>query len=487
MMASARYMSFLRISSLRSSLLGCTGPSRALRFLSRPQSTQAVSAPSQAVSEPMTLQYNWIDGAECPDGYYHGGYHPVSIGDVLKRRYRIVDKLGHGGYSTVWLAHDDDAQRFVALKISTGGPGSDCLTRETKTLRDLAHAPTLAQGVHPGRHLFPTVLDAFQVIGPNGTHSCYTTAPARDSIRLAAEFRLFQLPVARALAGAIVQAVSYIHSRGYVHGDLHWGNILVQLPPHILDKLSVEQYYEKYDEPETVTITRRDGQPLASTDGGGVHVPPYAVLPTRPWALSADKFTLADTSIVVGDFGEAFQPGTVVRLGRDCHTPRPMKPLEAHFMPDAPMSFPADIWTLASVLWDLVAMKRFVSADFATEDETIAQHIDVIGPLPDEWRKSADWREQQVRYFDEQGRRRNTDEAIWPSLEVAFDDGVQKYRRRDNLGVFSEDERAAFLDLIRRMVVYDPEGRITIDGVLQSEWMQRWALPAFDEASKESV
>lgn len=28
------------------------------------------------------------------------------IGDVLHERYQIVDKLGYGGYSTVWLARD---------------------------------------------------------------------------------------------------------------------------------------------------------------------------------------------------------------------------------------------------------------------------------------------------------------------------------------------------------------------------------------------
>jgi serine/threonine protein kinase len=38
--------------------------------------------------------------------YIPGGYHPISLGDVFQHRYKIVRKLGWGGYSTVWLAHD---------------------------------------------------------------------------------------------------------------------------------------------------------------------------------------------------------------------------------------------------------------------------------------------------------------------------------------------------------------------------------------------
>jgi hypothetical protein len=46
--------------------------------------------------------------------YRKGGYHPVCLGDLLKdRRYKILHKLGWGGYSTIWAARD---QRFgVAL------------------------------------------------------------------------------------------------------------------------------------------------------------------------------------------------------------------------------------------------------------------------------------------------------------------------------------------------------------------------------------
>lgn len=39
--------------------------------------------------------------------YQKGGYHPVHLGDCLKNgRYKILHKLGWGGYSTVWAARD---------------------------------------------------------------------------------------------------------------------------------------------------------------------------------------------------------------------------------------------------------------------------------------------------------------------------------------------------------------------------------------------
>lgn len=39
--------------------------------------------------------------------YRKGGYHPIGLGDLLKDgRYKILHKLGWGGYSTVWAARD---------------------------------------------------------------------------------------------------------------------------------------------------------------------------------------------------------------------------------------------------------------------------------------------------------------------------------------------------------------------------------------------
>ena len=43
---------------------------------------------------------------ESPARYRPGGYHPVHLGDVYCKRYKVIHKLGFGTYSTVWLARD---------------------------------------------------------------------------------------------------------------------------------------------------------------------------------------------------------------------------------------------------------------------------------------------------------------------------------------------------------------------------------------------
>jgi hypothetical protein len=45
--------------------------------------------------------------SEDPDDYHRGCYFPVKLGDTFKNgRYRVIHKLGWGGFATVWLARD---------------------------------------------------------------------------------------------------------------------------------------------------------------------------------------------------------------------------------------------------------------------------------------------------------------------------------------------------------------------------------------------
>lgn len=44
---------------------------------------------------------------EDPNGYHTMLYFPVSLGDLFENgRYRVIHKLGWGGFATVWLARD---------------------------------------------------------------------------------------------------------------------------------------------------------------------------------------------------------------------------------------------------------------------------------------------------------------------------------------------------------------------------------------------
>lgn len=49
--------------------------------------------------------------------YKVGGYHPVHVGEIYGDRYIVIQKLGWGHFSTVWLAKDLKYDTFVALKV----------------------------------------------------------------------------------------------------------------------------------------------------------------------------------------------------------------------------------------------------------------------------------------------------------------------------------------------------------------------------------
>ena len=51
-----------------------------------------------------------------PD-YKIGGYHPIHVGEILLDRYVIIQKLGWGHFSTVWLTKDLRFNSYVALKV----------------------------------------------------------------------------------------------------------------------------------------------------------------------------------------------------------------------------------------------------------------------------------------------------------------------------------------------------------------------------------
>jgi serine/threonine-protein kinase SRPK3 len=261
-----------------------------------------------------------------------------------------------------------------------------------------------------------------------------------------------------------------------VSPDLHLRNLLIKLPS-TFDELSIQEFRDRFGEPETVPVTRVDAKPLSS------NAPAQAVLPLY-LGKKAQEFTLSDArNLLLSDFGEAFSPATEQRLGRECNIPLAKRAPEALFEPDKPLSYSSDIWSLGTAIWEILGMK-FIFSEAETQDEIVAQQIDVLGSqnFPESWRKQWERLAEKDEYTNGGIPRQPTgDRESWPSLENAFESFVQKYRRkREAAGTFQEEETQAILELMRGMLRFRPEERLTIDEVLRSKWMVNWALPQLD-------
>src|SRR5262249_61063816 len=75
-----------------------------------------------------------------------------SLGDPLKiGRYRIVQRLGQGGFGRVYLAHDDDLDRPVAIKV----PSPERIAHPEDVHADLAEGRIITRLDH--RNIVPVL------------------------------------------------------------------------------------------------------------------------------------------------------------------------------------------------------------------------------------------------------------------------------------------------------------------------------------------
>lgn len=56
-------------------------------------------------------------------------FYPLCVGEILNERYLIEHKIGFGGFSTVWMAHDLKNKRDEALEILCLGEWTEHETR----------------------------------------------------------------------------------------------------------------------------------------------------------------------------------------------------------------------------------------------------------------------------------------------------------------------------------------------------------------------
>jgi hypothetical protein len=159
------------------------------------------------------------DGVESLEDYQVGGYHPIHLGDCLDEgRYRVIHKLGHGGFSTVWLCRDSQEDKYVAVKIHTGDISVDKLP--DLRLMHLDMSPPGSQYINIPKH-------HFSLEGPNGTHQCLVLTLLGPRVSPNTWIEMDNPgPSLRKFCQQTACALNFLHQNGICHGGIYSYNPL---------------------------------------------------------------------------------------------------------------------------------------------------------------------------------------------------------------------------------------------------------------------
>ena len=154
---------------------------------------------------------------------------PGSIG-----RYQVRRELGRGMMGVVYLAHDPDLGRDIALKVIQLPAGANEADRAAFEQRFFAEAQSAARLSHPG---IVIVHDVGRDANSGALFMALQLLPGRtlDSI-LKEKQRLPHLEALR-IARKVAEALQHAHLEGVVHRDIKPSNIMI-LPsgePKIMD------------------------------------------------------------------------------------------------------------------------------------------------------------------------------------------------------------------------------------------------------------
>jgi WD40 repeat protein len=207
---------------------------------------------------------------------------PSSLG-----RFQIRQELGRGGYGVVFLAHDPQLRRDVALKV----PRPEALADPELRARFLREAQAASRLDHPN------VVPVHEAGEVNAV--CYIAAAYCPGISLAQWLRQRDEPVswreAAALVQTLAQAMQYAHEHGIVHRDLKPANVLLDFrcPAPAIDpgRSTIEKAVPRITD---FGLARQLGEDSQQTQSGAILGTPSYMAPEQAGGRSREVGPAAD-------------------------------------------------------------------------------------------------------------------------------------------------------------------------------------------------
>ncbi|KAG6099016.1 hypothetical protein E4U31_004584 [Claviceps sp. LM219 group G6] len=366
-------------------------------------------------------------------GYESSDYYPVRIGEVFRDRYQAVGKIGFGLTSTVWLARDLSECRHVTLKVlneSKTIPGA--LENELNAFKRIENSPI----DHPGRGAVRSLLDTFDIDGPNGRHSCLVHPALWENLNLTRRRSHAERFSGLAMASVLKRlflALDLLHQECHIaHTDISESNIQFRTHESVLSDFEQEQL----DDP----------CPRKEVDGRTVYE--SRLLPS-PKILGAP---------VLCDFGSAMRLDDGIPRLEDI---QPSTYRAPEVILEIPWTSSVDIWNVGCMIWDTFQGETL----FTGHDPELntyrgrahlAEMIALLGPPPPSLLARANLRS---KFFSDAG-------------EFCAGIPIPEPRPLEQREMFLKGEdKDCFLRFMRKMLQWEPEKRSSAKELAEDEWI----------------
>ncbi|KAK3985430.1 kinase-like domain-containing protein [Cladorrhinum sp. PSN332] len=409
---------------------------------------------------PTNTLGTYLDGIngdlEPLEEYQQGGFHPVHLGDLLgsDNRYRIIHKLGYGGFGTVWLSRDTKYSTYVALKVMIG----DITLDQVPDLNLI----NLDKSI-PGAQHIAAPLDQFSITGPNGTHQCIIlpVLGPRVSPDLWLQLDNDPAPILRKIAHQAAQAMDFLHKNKICHGDFRPSNILIKLTN--LDHLSEDDLLSLIGKPTQCQVKSESADELPAGS------PRYLVHSADLSEIGSKYLT---EEICVIDFGESYHidsPPEGLGIPENYLPPEVLLQNEEESLKDLD-GLACDIWALGCTLFEIRQQMPLFYMIY-DRDELLAEHVRFFGKLPEKW--WAAWTGKKD-WFDEKGRflRDVQNETEEWSLEIALSKPCEVVTPERRVLSTPEEEQKAMVDLLHRIFRFEPGKRLSAEEVMGHGWFR---------------